>query len=67
MLFESFSPYEHALETIVKTENQFSSPVSLIKVMLLLKNELFFATHTNFLRKMSDISVIWFLFMPVLK
>ena len=44
MLFESFGPYEHALETIVKTENQFSSPVSLIKVMLLLKNELFFAT-----------------------
>lgn len=44
MLFESFSPYEHAFETIVKTENQFSSPVSLIKVMLLLKNELSFAT-----------------------
>ena len=44
MLFESFGPYEHILETIIKTENQFSSPVSLIKVMLLLKNELSFAT-----------------------
>ena len=39
-----FQPIWTCFGNNYKTENQFSSPASLIKVMLLLENELSFAT-----------------------
>ena len=52
---------------IRKTENKFSSPVFLIKFMLSLWYQQYFAAYQNFSSRNHEISVTWFLLKSVLK